>query len=77
MKLFITITHGKRGRYWWKLVDASNRTRAMTPPPGFNSTEEASADAYDVANATLGDPDGAVPVEYEKRHWWQFWRSDH
>ena len=75
MKLYITVSHGKRGKFWWRLVDKDNRTRALCPSPGFHSTEEAHSDAYDVANAILGDPDGAIPVVYEHHPWWQFWRD--
>lgn len=73
MNLYITITHGKRGRFWWKLVDEENRTRAVCTSPGFETTEAAHKDAHEVATATLGDPEGAIPVVYERQRWWQFW----
>ena len=77
MKLYIHITHGKRGKFWWKLVDENNNTRAICPSPGFDTTEAAHYDAFSVLEATDGDPDGAVPVSHERRHWWQFWRGEH
>ena len=74
MKLYINIKQGRRKRFWWKLVDKHNHTRAMCPPPGFDTTEDAYEDARAVATADLGDPDGATPVVLNHHPWWAFWR---